>query len=350
MGKRPKKTVGTPLDKKKIQQGLTTSKAGQASSRPTSSGDDSVDDSPLFFYMPNEKYGQFCQWFPSAFFITKGEIASLLGVTSSSLYPFSDPWQPNNPLNIDSTAGEEDHQSTEDQDKTEDVESSSPGADDEETPLFFKCAEKFMMYCKATRFGDIPTQRKILLCDSPKEHKSLGKATAGFTGASWDQVKFDVVVAGNMAKFGQNKAMREVLMGTLCRPRSPEKGAKKESGSWKGINAYDGRVWRGRELIEAASRDHIWGIGFTAANALKVEKEKWGQNLLGKALMEVRKRLVEEQIAKGMWEEGGEEDEDGEEEVEVEGREEGEGEDVSEGEESTTKKNEEGRKGKDLEL
>ncbi|KAK4212533.1 hypothetical protein QBC37DRAFT_483735 [Rhypophila decipiens] len=186
MGKRPKKTVGTPLDKRKIQQGLTTSKAGQPSSRPTGRDDKIFDGSPLFFYMPNEKYGQFCQWFPSTFFITKGEIATLL----------------------------------------------------------------------------------------------------------------------------DNKAMRKVLMGTLCRPRSPEKGSKKESGSSKTINAYYGRVWRGRELVEAASRDRIWGIGFTASNALKVEKEQWGQNLLGKALMEVRKRLVEEQIAKGMWEDGGEEEDD----------------------------------------
>ncbi|KAM7196674.1 hypothetical protein V8F33_006014 [Rhypophila sp. PSN 637] len=281
MGKRPKKTVGTPLDKKRVQQGLTTSKASQPSSRPTSSGDNSVDDGPLFFYKPNEKYGQFCQWFPSTFFITKGEIAYLLGVPSSSLHQLSDPWQANNPLNIDSTAGEEDHQSVDDQDKTEDVEPSS-AIDDDETPLFFKCAEQFMMYCKAARFGDIPTQRKILLSDSPKEQKSLGKGTTGFSDASWDQVKFEVVVAGNMAKFGQNKAMRKVLMGTLCRPRSPDKGSKKESASWKSINAYDERVWRGRELVEAASRDRIWGIGFTAANALKVEKEIGGRICLAR--------------------------------------------------------------------
>jgi predicted NAD-dependent protein-ADP-ribosyltransferase YbiA (DUF1768 family) len=36
--------------------------------------------------------------------------------------------------------------------------------------------------------------------------------------------------------------------------------------------------------------DKIWGIGFGENNAAK-NKEKWGQNLLGVALMNVRKRI-----------------------------------------------------------
>lgn len=47
------------------------------------------------------------------------------------------------------------------------------------------------------------------------------------------------------------------------------------------------------ELVEAAPKDRIWGIGFGAKYAEDFRQE-WGQNLLGKALMEVRKRLREE--------------------------------------------------------
>ena len=49
-------------------------------------------------------------------------------------------------------------------------------------------------------------------------------------------------------------------------------------------------------LVEASPFDRIWGIGFTAANA-EVSKESWGLNLLGKALMEVRDELRQQDDA-----------------------------------------------------
>lgn len=39
--------------------------------------------------------------------------------------------------------------------------------------------------------------------------------------------------------------------------------------------------------------DRIWGVGFGEKNAGK-NRHRWGQNLLGKALMDVRGRLREE--------------------------------------------------------
>jgi ribA/ribD-fused uncharacterized protein len=48
-----------------------------------------------------------------------------------------------------------------------------------------------------------------------------------------------------------------------------------------------------RELVEA-SKDNIWGCGLTLAEARKFKGAQWpGQNLLGKALMEVRKELFD---------------------------------------------------------
>ena len=43
-------------------------------------------------------------------------------------------------------------------------------------------------------------------------------------------------------------------------------------------------------MVEAAARDRVWGIGFTAEQAL-VNKERWGLNLLGKALERVREQM-----------------------------------------------------------
>jgi ribA/ribD-fused uncharacterized protein len=45
-----------------------------------------------------------------------------------------------------------------------------------------------------------------------------------------------------------------------------------------------------RELVEAAPGDRVWGIGFAEREA-GARREAWGENLLGKALMDVRARL-----------------------------------------------------------
>jgi ribA/ribD-fused uncharacterized protein len=89
----------------------------------------------------------------------------------------------------------------------------------------FNCAEQFMMYWKAARFGDVEGQRRVLATDNAKEQKRLGKLTAGFDEASWDKVKSAVVELGNMAKFGQNTQLRLELLGTgnkmLCEAAYP---------------------------------------------------------------------------------------------------------------------------------
>ena len=44
------------------------------------------------------------------------------------------------------------------------------------------------------------------------------------------------------------------------------------------------------KIKKASPYDRIWGIGFTGSQA-KANRENWGENLLGKALMRVRTRL-----------------------------------------------------------
>ena len=50
---------------------------------------------------------------------------------------------------------------------------------------------------------------------------------------------------------------------------------------------------------QASKFDKVWGIGFDAAAAVRTPKEKWGQNLLGKALMNVRERIRKEMEEQG---------------------------------------------------
>ncbi|KAK3110420.1 hypothetical protein LTR53_015303 [Teratosphaeriaceae sp. CCFEE 6253] len=48
-----------------------------------------------------------------------------------------------------------------------------------------------------------------------------------------------------------------------------------------------------RELVEASPTDRIWGVGFGAATA-EANREQWGENRLGKAMMAVRDQLRQE--------------------------------------------------------
>ncbi|GAA1908745.1 NADAR family protein [Streptomyces sodiiphilus] len=127
-------------------------------------------------------------------------------------------------------------------------------------------AEHWMMAGKARLFGDTDALPAILAARTPAEAKKLGRLVRGFDEARWAASRFDLVVAGNVAKFGQDPALRAYLLGT---------------GS--------------RVLVEASPRDRVWGIGLAATDEHAADPALWrGRNLLGFALMEARTRLAAE--------------------------------------------------------
>ncbi|OBT65030.1 hypothetical protein VE03_05249 [Pseudogymnoascus sp. 23342-1-I1] len=192
-----------------------------SSSIPTQQEDSTVDKGPIFFHLPNAVNGEFCQWFPSIFTVSTSQISSLIGDSS-------------------------------------DAGDTNPRTDEHIT---FSCAEQFMMYCKAGRFNDTDTQRRVLATGSPKEQKHLGRQVKGFDDARWDEVKSDVVVAGSIAKFARNWKLRDKLLAT-----------------------------GDRLLAEASAQDPVWGIGFSAKHAM-AHQQHWGENRLGKALMVARDHI-----------------------------------------------------------
>jgi ribA/ribD-fused uncharacterized protein len=127
----------------------------------------------------------------------------------------------------------------------------------------FASAEHYMMWRKALLFGDSSVASRVLAARTPAEAKALGREVSGFSDSTWVSARLEIVVEGNLAKFGQDPALRSYLLGT---------------GS--------------RVLVEASPQDRVWGIGLVASDPRAQDPSSWlGLNLLGEALMEVRSRL-----------------------------------------------------------
>ncbi|MBQ8959928.1 MAG: NADAR family protein [Ruminococcus sp.] len=134
----------------------------------------------------------------------------------------------------------------------------------------FHTAEQYMMAQKALLFGDKKIYAEIMAASDPGAYKDLGRRISGFDEKVWEQHRTEIVIAGNMAKFGQNEELRDYLLAT-------EKSV----------------------LVEASPYDRIWGIGLSADTEGIEDPYIWkGSDLLGFCLMEVRDRLKEDPDAR----------------------------------------------------
>jgi ribA/ribD-fused uncharacterized protein len=136
----------------------------------------------------------------------------------------------------------------------------------------YSSAEHWMMAEKARLFGDAEGLAAVLRSASPGAAKAAGRTVRGFDEIRWGAARYDIVVAGNLAKFGQHPPLRDFLLAT-------------------------GR----RILVEASPYDRIWGIGLAATDQQVGCPSRWrGLNLLGFALMDVREQLSSGPFAAGL--------------------------------------------------
>ena len=127
----------------------------------------------------------------------------------------------------------------------------------------FYNSEQAFMWEKALYFNDESTAKKILQESDPRKNKKLGREVNNFDSNEWSKVCFDIMVNVNLSKFSSSLILKNLL-----------------------IETYQ------KTIVEASPLDNIWGIGLHWENDLVLDEKNWkGQNLLGKALMEVRKQL-----------------------------------------------------------
>jgi ribA/ribD-fused uncharacterized protein len=157
--------------------------------------------------------------------------------------------------------------------------SSSTSCVDDPPPRYW-CVNQELHHRKALLFDDHDTANLILHeRDDANRIKELGRMVRGYDDVRWCGVRYEICRDAVLAKFAQNEGLRKMLLGTESR------------------------------VIVEAVRDEVWGIGCleftprTASGSVVGAKNKdtgewdtwpsdWGgSNLLGRCLMDVRRRL-----------------------------------------------------------
>lgn len=125
----------------------------------------------------------------------------------------------------------------------------------------FSSSEQLFMWFKADFFGDNVIAKKILNTNEPEEARKLGRIVKNYDDRAWENVRVELMFQAVLSKFKQNEDLKEQLCD----------------------HKYDGK-----QFVEAAYYDRIWGIGYNENDTLITPEYKWGRNELGKILNEVR--------------------------------------------------------------
>ena len=127
----------------------------------------------------------------------------------------------------------------------------------------FSCAEQYLMYRKCIIFGDEETAQKVMKTDDPASQQAIGRKAKGYVHNVWAGMRQMVAFKALLAKFSQNKDLRQKLLDTG--------------------DAF---------LVECAASDKVWACGLRLNDEKRFDTANWtGQNILGFTLMQVRDLL-----------------------------------------------------------
>ncbi|KAI0379686.1 DUF1768-domain-containing protein [Hypomontagnella monticulosa] len=159
----------------------------------------------------------------------------------------------------------------------------------------YKTAEHYMMHHKALLFGDTKIATQILHVGNPRKAKSLGRSVQGFHNEVWERERMRIVSDAIYWKFTGPLSSLNPQNDRDGYDETRERDWKLSDSIW--AETMRARSFRAallatgdRLLVEASPFDRIWGIGFGAQKADE-NRDKWGLNLLGRCLMDVRERF-----------------------------------------------------------
>ena len=134
----------------------------------------------------------------------------------------------------------------------------------------WKSSEQCFMAQKAATFMDVKSLLEIMFkTERPEEAKKLGRKVKDFNDNVWSMVRKIHMKNVVYAKFSQNQDLKEFLL-------SPEVEDK--------------------DFVEGSPFDGVWGVKMDYRNPDIDIPENWnGDNLFGKVLNEVRKKLKEDE-------------------------------------------------------
>lgn len=128
----------------------------------------------------------------------------------------------------------------------------------------YNCSEQYFMYhkCKIFDSKNNILLETIITEKSAIKIKKYGRQVQNFNDKIWKEKRYNIMLEALRLKFNQNEIIKQKLLET-----------------------------KPKILYEASKNDRIWGIGYYDKDAIKIDKSKFGENLLGNALMEIRSEL-----------------------------------------------------------
>ena len=107
-------------------------------------------------------------------------------------------------------------------------------------------------------FGDVYQQGKVMAAKDPKDVQRFGRKAQNFNGINWENFEEEVMREACYHKFSNNKMSKHALLKT------------------------------GTMRLGESSHSKKWGTGMTMSDPRAFQQDLLEQNLLGKALTEVR--------------------------------------------------------------
>ena len=131
--------------------------------------------------------------------------------------------------------------------------------------IHFSSVEQYIMYQKCKIFGYNNSAAAVLSTDDPDTQQAIGRHGKGYIENVWLGIRQMVALRGLYAKFSQNAELKQKLLST-----------------------------GDAVLVECAKSDKNWACGISLYDDKRCNASNWlGENILGFALMEIRKILQE---------------------------------------------------------